>query len=68
MRHPTYFCNSEKENEGDKSAMMAKYNDYVNNNWKEKDNSELDNEFKSGHSDKVFAKLIGESLAIQNKF
>jgi len=52
---PEKDAEKEIENE-DKSAMMAKYNDYLQN-WSNKDTRDLNNEFKSGHSDKTFAKF-----------
>ena len=35
---------------------MSKYNDYLKN-WNKKDNAELNDDFKSGPSDKTFHKF-----------
>lgn len=42
--------------EHEKSSMMNKYSDYLKN-WKEADTKDLNNEFKSGHSDRLFGKF-----------
>lgn len=40
----------------EKKGLMSKYNDYLKN-WTKKDNAELNDDFKSGPSDKTFSKF-----------